>query len=166
MCSKRSRTALPQLSSHLHLPQQQARKAKWGAGKGGMDGSKLPYPTLLQNILAGASPAIYFAGGAGAVEGPRQRKPFSGLCSCVSCAAHEGAAPTLPWQSWEGSSSGSTGTSQVGDVREGASCVRPLHSRSLGQILGLFVNFSACARPGVSLFKEKLQRAALEHGLV
>lgn len=51
-----------------------------------MDGSKLPYPTLLQNIPAGTSPAVGFAGGAGSVEGPRQRKPFSGLCSHISYA--------------------------------------------------------------------------------
>lgn len=151
MCSEGSRTALPQLFSRLHLSQQQARKAKWGAGKGGMDGSKLPYPTLLQNILAGASPAIYSAGGAGAVEGPRQRKPFSGLCSCVSCAAYEGAAPTLPWQSWEGSSSGSTGTSLVGDVREDASCVRPAQQQPGPNFRFICKFFCLCKARSVSL---------------
>lgn len=65
---------------------------------------------------------------------------------CLLCrrwADGQGAALTLPWQSWEGSSSASMGTCLAGDARARVACVRPLHGSSLGQILGLFLNFSA-----------------------
>lgn len=61
-----------------------------------MGGSKPPYSNLLQDVLVNPSPAICFAGGVGAVVGPRQREPFAGLQDCTSCAC-EGSAPALPW---------------------------------------------------------------------